>query len=312
MKIKQLLENRWLTDGGLETTLIYHYGIDLPHFAAFELLSKPHYQLLMLAYYRQYMKVAKKYQAGFILESATWRANPDWGFKMGYSDLELLEINRQAVNQLRTLEEEFRHQLPEILISGCIGPRSDGYQVGTKMSAAEAADYHALQVCAFKQGRVDLTTAMTINYINEGLGIARAAKARDLPLVISFTVETDGQLPSGEPLEEAILRIDQDTGNYPLYYMINCAHPSHFYTQLIPGSDWLDRLGGIRANASCRSHAELDEATDLDAGDPRDLANWYRKMSDRCPSLRAFGGCCGTDISHLEAIGGALFSKILQ
>lgn len=307
MDRSKLFDQYWLTDGGLETTLIYHYHIDLPHFAAFALLNKPHYQLLLQAYYRQYMNLAQKHQTGFILESATWRANLDWGYKMGYSGCELIEVNKLAIRQLQHLQKEYEAFIPEIMISGCIGPRSDGYQVKQTMTVREAEEYHALQVHAFQQAGADLSTAMTINYINEGLGIAKAAKAWKLPIIISFTVETNGHLPSGESLEEAIQRIDVETGVYPLYYMINCAHPTHFFAQIERGGDWLSRLGGIRANASACSHAELDEATELDAGDHQELAAWYRNLKTYCPNLRSFGGCCGTDASHLTLISEALF-----
>ncbi len=307
MNTRKLFEKYWLTDGGLETTLVYHFNIDLPHFAAFELLNKPHYQLLLQAYYRQYMNLAKRYKTGFILESATWRANLDWGYKMGYSACELIDINELAIRQLQKLKWEYRNKVPDILISGCIGPRCDGYVVTDAMSVREAEEYHSVQVHAFKQANADLTTAMTINYVEEGLGITKAAKAWKVPVVLSFTVETDGRLPSGEGLQDAIERVDAETGAYPLYYMINCAHPSHFAAQLESGGAWVLRLGGIRANASCKSHAELDEATELDAGDHRELADWYRRMKAFCPSLRIFGGCCGTDASHLSMISETLF-----
>ncbi|PHN01032.1 homocysteine S-methyltransferase family protein [Flavilitoribacter nigricans] len=309
MRTKRLFEQYWLTDGGLETTLIYHYHIDLPHFAAFELLNKPHYQLLLQSYYRQYLDLARKYSTGFILESATWRANLDWGYKMGYSPSELIDVNYMSIWQLRKLQWAYKDTVQDTLISGCIGPRSDGYQVGLTMNVQEAEEYHALQVHAFKQANADLITAMTINYTEEGLGIAKAAKAWNVPVVISFTVETDGHLPSGESLKEAIYRIDTETGAYPLYYMINCAHPSHFYRQMEGGGSWLLRLGGVRANASCRSHAELDEATELDPGNHAELAEWYGKLRQQCPNLRAFGGCCGTDASHLALISETLFGN---
>lgn len=307
MSSKNLFDRFWLTDGGLETTLVYHFNIDLPHFAAFDLLDKPHYQLLLQAYYRQYLNLARQYRTGFILESATWRANLDWGYKMGYSPSELIDINDLAIRQLQKLRHEYRQEIPEILVSGCIGPRRDGYLVVETMSAQEAEDYHALQIHAFKQAGADMTTAMTINYSDEGLGIARAARAWNIPVIISFTVETDGHLPSGEALSEAILRIDAETDAYPRYYMINCAHPSHFFHQLKVGGAWLLRLGGIRANASCRSHAELDAATELDTGNHRELADWYRKLKAQCPNLQTFGGCCGTDAAHIEMISEALF-----
>ena len=170
------------------------------------------------------------------------------------------------------------------------------------MSVEESKEYHAQQIQLLKYAGADLISAFTLNYIEEGIGIALAAKEKEVPLVLSFTVETDGLLPSGDTLTQAIQTIDQRTDSYPAYYMINCAHPSHFLTTLESGKDALKRILGIRANASCKSHAELDEALELDAGDPKKLADWYAKMYSLMPHLQVFGGCCGTDEVHLSAI----------
>ena len=196
--------------------------------------------------------------------------------------------------------------VPEILISGCIGPRSDGYEVGEKMSEREAQQYHEMQINTFKKAQVDMVSALTINYVAEALGIVRAASASEIPAVVSFTVETDGVLPSGESLETAIERVDAETDEYPLYYMINCAHPTHFVHQLKSDKAWANRIKGIRANASCKRHAELDEATELDIGNKTELANWYASINGLLPGLKVFGGCCGTDETHMEAICGQI------
>ena len=291
-----------LTDGGLETTLIFHHGIELRHFAAFELLNKPRYKTIIREYYRQYLELAKKFGTGFILESATWRANPDWGGKLDFSERALFNINLLAIVQLQMLKQEYMDAVNPIWISGCIGPRRDGYQVMDAMVSQMAKEYHALQIEAFKKAGADMVTALTLNYIEEGLGIVESAKENHIPVVISFTVETDGNLPSGETLQQAIEIIDGATGSYPSYYMVNCAHPSHFAHQLKETSGWTDRIMGIRANASTKSHAELDESPILDAGDKNDLALRYKKMKSLLPNLKVYGGCCGTDVGHIEAI----------
>lgn len=298
----KLFNQPMLTDGGLETTLIFHHGIDLPHFAAFELLNKPAYRGVVMEYYQPYLTLAKKYHTGFILESATWRANPDWAYKMGYTQKELMDINQLAIRQLQTLKAGYQEDIVLMMISGCIGPRSDGYRVAHKMGVAEAKDYHHLQIAAFKEAGADITSAMTINYVEEAQGIVAAAKEMNLPVVISFTVETDGNLPSGMSLREAIEKTDRDSYHYPSHYMINCAHPSHFAHQLNSDATWTERIAGIRANASCKSHAELDEATELDTGDKEDLANWYVTLQNKLPNLQVYGGCCGTDDSHIALI----------
>lgn len=292
----------YLTDGGLETDLIFNKGIDLPHFAAFPLLDDPKLSTILSNYYRDYIKLALANKTGFVLESPTWRANPDWGFTLGYSKQDLIRINQKAIAQLQELKAEYQNSLSHILISGCIGPREDGYTLNSIMTPEEAANYHQLQTEAFDRSDADLVSAITMTYIGEALGIAQAAKQQGIPVIISFTVETDGNLPSGESLEEAITRIDEITNNYPLYYMINCAHPSHFAKKLAANHSWKKRIHGIRANASCKSHAELDASTELDAGDKEALSQWYVTLRHYLPNLKVFGGCCGTDTTHIASI----------
>lgn len=297
----------YLTDGGLETTLIFQYGIELPHFAAFTLLQYPEGRLALQKYYLPYLQLAQEYGSGFILETPTWRANEDWGFKLGFSPSELAAINQRAVRFVRALGSAYIEQDIEVLVSGNIGPRGDGYVPGQVMTAEEAAQYHRLQVDAFARSKVDLVTAMTINYVDEAIGIVRAAQAQTLPAVISFTVETDGRLPNGESLRDAIERTDRLTDGYVTHYMINCAHPAHFQDLFKSSGAWLDRIRGIRANASMKSHAELDEATSLDRGNPSQLADAYGQLRGILPALQVVGGCCGTDHSHIEHICNGFF-----
>ncbi len=303
-------ERPLLIDGGLETTLVFHHGIELNHFAAFELLNKPKTCDLIMAYYRKYLDLAKIYEMGFILESATWRANRDWGNKLGFSKQGLSDINQLAIQQLQILKKSYAETIDPLLVSGCIGPRSDGYKVTDMMDIDAAAAYHLAQIKAFKNAGADMASALTLNYIDEGLGIAAAARTVGLPIVLSFTVEIDGNLPSGESLQEAIETIDHSTDNYPMYYMVNCAHPSHFAHRLKETLKWKERIMGIRANASHKSHAELNEATTLDSGDAKDLAIWYKTLQLRLPNLRVYGGCCGTDERHIEAICRILKTEI--
>ncbi|HMC01210.1 MAG TPA: homocysteine S-methyltransferase family protein [Flavobacteriaceae bacterium] len=291
-----------LTDTGFETTLIFHHNIELSHFASFYLLDKPKYDDIIYKYYQEHLEVAKKYNLGYILESGTWRANKDWGYKLGYNESELIRVNQLAIKQLKLIKQEYLPYLPSIFISGQIGPAKDGYRITEVMSESEAQQYHDLQIKAFKTSGADFASALTIGYIDEALGIVKSAKANNLPVVISFTVETDGNLPSGETLKDAIEIIDNATKGYPLHYMINCAHPSHFIHQLNDKGDWKSRIKGIRANASCKSHAELDEATELDKGDIEDFGKWHAALKEKLPNLNVYGGCCGTDISHVAEI----------
>jgi len=298
----------YLTDGGLETTLIFHRGIELPHFASFELMTHAEGKGVLREYFRDYLEIAKRYGFGFVIETPTWRSNTDWGYRLGYSEEELRRINMEAIRFGREVAEESGIPLENVIVSGCIGPRGDGYSVAGRMTAEEAEAYHAPQIGAFAQAGADVVTAMTINYIDEGIGIVRAAKTEGIPAVISFTLETDGRLPGGESLQEAIEQTDRQTDGYASYFMINCAHPEHFQGELEGEGEWKNRIRGIRANASTKSHAELDESETLDVGDHSRLAAGYRRLRSLLPELRVVGGCCGTDHTHIDAVCEHMFA----
>jgi S-methylmethionine-dependent homocysteine/selenocysteine methylase len=291
----------YITDGGLETTLIFHLGLDLPDFAAFDLLRDDTGTEALRRYFEPYLAIARERGAGLVLDSATWRASRDWGERLGYSLEELAEANRRAV----ALTEELRASAPDVptVLNGVVGPRGDGYVVGETMTAAEAEDYHAEQIGTFAETAAEMVSAITMTYVDEAVGITRAAQAAGLPAAISFTVETDGRLPSGQPLGEAIEQVDAETGSSPAYFMVNCAHPTHFADVL--DGPWRERIAGIRANASTMSHAELDAATELDEGNPTELAAQYLALRDRLPNANVLGGCCGTDDRHIAAIAAA-------
>jgi S-methylmethionine-dependent homocysteine/selenocysteine methylase len=299
--LPQLDGRPFLTDGGIETVLIFGEGIELPAFAAFDLLKDEAGTETLRRYYAPYVAEAAGWRLGFVAESPTWRASPRWASELGYGAIELDAFNRRAI----ALMEELRSKHPLVVISGCVGPSDDGYDPQEHLTADAAEAYHSTQIATFASTAADMVTAITMTYAEEAIGITRAAVRAGLPVVISFTLETDGRLPSGQSLADAIAQVDGETDGAPAYYMINCAHPTHFDTVL---SDALvrERVRGIRANASTRSHAELDEATELDEGDPADLAARYAGLTAELPHLNVFGGCCGTDHRHVAAIAGAV------
>lgn len=306
-KIQRILPHQsdaiFLTDGGIETSLIFLEGIDLPYFASFTLLQTKDGRDKLKDYYRPYARIASSQGTGFVLESPTWRANPDWARKLGYSSEALDAANRDAICAMQELAGEYRSPSSPFVISGCIGPRGDGYVAGEEMSVGEACDYHARQIEVFSESGADLVTAVTMTNVPEAIGIAVAARAIGIACVISFTVETDGRLPSGIDLGDAIEAVDRASGDSVAYYMINCAHPAHFGEVLEEGGSWAKRIRGIRANASQMSHAELDAAEELDSGDPADLADRYGFILESMPWVRVLGGCCGTDHRHISEIG---------
>jgi S-methylmethionine-dependent homocysteine/selenocysteine methylase len=304
--LPQLSGKTFLTDGGLETTMVFLKSVELPHFAAIDMLRTADGVEMLHAYYREYASIARDAGMGFVLETPTWRANRDWSGMLGCSEEEFAELNRRAVWLMAALRDEFETAATPMVISGCVGPRGDGYSPDSAMSAAEAAEYHSWQAKLFSGTAADMITAITMNYVGEAAGVTLAAKAAGLPCAISFTVETDGRLPTGEPLMDAIGAVDQITDGFPSYYMINCAHPTHFSDGLTGGEPWTDRIGGIRANASTKSHAELDECSVLDDGDPEAFGRQNAELATRFPMISVFGGCCGTDVRHIAAIVQAL------
>jgi S-methylmethionine-dependent homocysteine/selenocysteine methylase len=304
--LPQLTGGPFIADGGLETSIIFQQGIDLVDFAAFTLLDSDEGRAALRRYYDPYFELADSTGAGIVIDTATWRASLDWGARQGYDPEAMADVNRRAVHFVAEIAAHW----PTVrsVVNGAIGPRGDGYVVGSSMSVAEASRYHALQVDAFASAGAAMVTAVTMNYVEEAIGIATAARAAGIPAVVSFTVETDGRLPSGQPLHDAVEQVDAATGGSPAYFMVNCAHPSHFDHVLRGSEPWLARIKGVRSNASALSHAELDEATELDRGDIDDLATRHVALRDALPDLRVVGGCCGTDHEHVAALASALSS----
>lgn len=291
---------RYVADGGMETDLVFHHGVDLPDFAAFPLLDAPEGRYLLTDYYTGYARVAERAGAGLSLESPTWRASGDWGARLGYDAAALAAVNRHAIDLLHDLAARFAPDVAGVRVVGMIGPRGDGYAVSAAMSAPEAADYHRPQVEAFTAAGVDQVTAYTLGYVAEAVGIVLAARSVGVPIAVSFTVETDGRLPDGTPLADAVEAVDAAAA--PSSYLLNCAHPEHMAAGLEPRI--AARVSGVRYNSSRLSHAELDEATQLDEGDLADLAAAHARLAPLLPALDVLGGCCGTDARHVAALWG--------
>lgn len=303
--LPQLHGGLFLTDGGLETTAIFHEGMNLPFNAAFVLLRTAEGRQWLKDYYDRYVQIAIRIGSGFILETPTWRASPDWAARIGIDVAELDVLNADAIALMREIAALHAGAPMTLVVSGCVGPRRDGYAPDLAMTEAEAADYHGGQIRAFAAAGADLVTAITMTNCAEAIGIARAAQVAGLPVVISFTVETDGRLPTGDTLRQAIAAVDGATDAVPAYYMINCAHPTHFSAALAAGEPWVARVRGLRANSSRLSHAELDDSTQLDVGNPVELGLQHRSMRDVHRHINVLGGCCGTDHRHVEQIARA-------
>ncbi len=301
-QLPQLGPKMFITDGGLETSLIFQHDLELPLFAAFPLVGSDQGVEALRAYFMPYIDIALANRTGIILDTPTWRASHGWSEQLGYTILDTQFFNEASVDFLVALRERHASESTPMVINGAIGPQDDGYNPSNMMSTGEAEDYHRHQVEVFAQTRADMITAVTMTYVEEAIGISRAARKAEIPVAISFTVETDGRLPSGMSLKRAIEITDQHTDRTPVYYMINCAHATHFDHVIGGDEDWTRRIYGVRANASCKSHAELDEATELDDGDPREFGQEYAVLRQKLDNLKVVGGCCGTDYRHIAEV----------
>jgi homocysteine S-methyltransferase len=284
---------------GIETDLIFNRGIDLPGFASYPLLETEEGRKMLHGYYAQLIDMARQKGVGVILESLTWVANRDRGAAIGHNPASLKKFNIAAIDLIARVREE-KGDLPTLL-SAQIGPRDDGYAPTDRMTADEAETYHSEQMETISKTEADLVSAFTLCYPEEAVGIVRAGERFEIPVVIAFTVETDGRLPTGMPLKEAIESVDDATDGCTEYFLINCAHPDHF-SGVLADERWIHRLRGVVANASRCSHAELDESEELDDGDPEELGELVGAICKKFPHFTIVGGCCGTDMRHLRRI----------
>jgi homocysteine S-methyltransferase len=295
----------FLTDGGLETTLVTERGLQLPQSAAFPLLADERGRQLLTDYYRPYLALAARTPgAGFVLETPTRRASIDWGDLLGYDEAALAAINRQAGEFCQQLRRTWAPRIEgDLVVAGLIGPRADGAGTDGPDRADEAARYHQPQAEALRQGGVDMLIGVSLTGSAEAIGIARAAAAAGLPVGLSFTLGPDGRLPGGEGLGDAIERVDAVAS--AAYFGIDRAHPGQVEAALTGAGAWRGRIRAVRAHASAQSHAEQDASRALDAGDPDDLARQVLRLREPLPSLNVLGGCCGTGEAHLKAIARA-------
>jgi len=303
--LPQLSGDLYLTDAGIETDLIFNHGIEIREFAAHTLLPDPVGREAMADYFRGFLALANEYDAGYILDSQTWKAHMHWAADLGEDDAFLQKANEESIAFIAGLRQEFSGNKLPIVLNAPIGPQGDAYAPEAEVAAEQAEEYHSKQLGWLAATDVDMISALTFTQSDEAIGAVRAAKNVGLPVVVSFTVETDARLPNGQPLGEAISAVDEATNSSAAYFMVNCAHPDHFF-HVLDGSDWTRRIRGLRCNASRLSHAELDECEVLDAGDAEELAGQYRSLFESMPWLNVFGGCCGSDLRHVTKIAAAV------
>ena len=291
----------YLNEGGTETELMYKYGFDLPHFALFPLLNNPDAVSKIREMFRSYLDVAAKHEICALMGGLDYRASPDWGDLLGYSPEGLAEANIQSIEFLKELANEYASEIPDVLIQGLIGPRGDAYERNETITEIEAEDYHSVQLETLKKADVDFALAITFNNVPESIGVARAAAKIGVPLGISLTLDSSAKLNSGPSLAEAITAIDKETDRSPEFYLINCSHPLEYEPAIEPG-DWIDRVRGVRPNASKMEKLALCQLGHLEEGDPVELGELCGDLAKRYPHMDIWGGCCGTWSSHLDEI----------
>ena len=284
---------------GMDTDILYNRGIDLPGFASYPLLSNSKHKNILREYYSGLVDLAREQNVGVILDSVTWAANKDRGAELGYSAEDLKKYNIDAIELIADVRNE-KGDLPTVL-SGQVGPRDDGYAPSNLMTTQEAEDYHSEQIEVYSNTEADLVSAFTICYAEEAAGVVRAAQNYEIPVAIALTVETDGRLPTGMSVKEAIEQVDAESNGGALYFLINCAHPDHF-TDIFNDEPWMQRLRGLVANASRCSHAELEVAEELDNGDPKELGAQIGGLREKFSHFNILGGCCGSDLRHMKHI----------
>ena len=304
-RLPQLSGDIFLTDAGIETDLIFNHGVEIREFAAHTLLPDPVGRQALTNYFDGFLSLARDRNVGFVLDSQTWKAHMHWAEDLGESEDALRQANRDAIGFIAGIRDKYSDMAKPVVLNGVIGPRGDAYAPEAAVAADEAEAYHSRQIGWLKDTDIDMVTALTFTQSDEATGLVRAARAAGLPAVVSFTVETDGRLPTGQPLDEAIEQVDEGSQAGAAYFMINCAHPDHFM-HVLKDSDWARRIRGIRCNASRKSHAELDESETLDHGNPTELGEQYRNIRKVMPWLNVFGGCCGSDLRHVTQIADAL------
>lgn len=292
----------YLSEGGQETEIMYKFGHDLPEFAMFTLLNNPSAMAELRGMYQRYLDVAARHQFVALMGGLDYRASPDWANKLGYSNAALADAQVQAIDFLRDVARPYVPQLPGVLYVGIVGPRGDAYSLNRAMSAEEAEEYHSVQIAALRQAKVDLVSALTLNNIDEAVGISRAARRADLPVSLSFTLDSSSRLQTGPSIREAIEAVDARTqDSRPDFYGINCSHPVEFKPALEPG-DWILRVRSLRPNAAKMDKIALCQLGHLESGDAHELGHVMGELARRYSHLDVWGGCCGTWETHLDEI----------
>lgn len=291
----------YITEGGIETEILYKWGFELPEFSMYPLLDNADAMKTIHAMFDRVFAAAAAHDAGIVLAGLDYRASPDWAEKIGYSRDQLDAFIHRNIAFLKGRREAHADRVRDVYIAATCGPRGDAYGTGGTITEDEAEAYHAFQIAASKAAGADLVIGITFNNIPESIGFVRAAQDVGIPVGISLTLTPEGVMRSGPSLQQAVEEIDAATDGAAAWFGTNCAHPVEFEPALNGGA-WTDRLRYVRPNASKMDKIALCKLGHLEDGDPEELGGQMADLKRRFPQADILGGCCGTDERHLGEI----------
>jgi S-methylmethionine-dependent homocysteine/selenocysteine methylase len=288
-----------LMEGAIGERLKREYGITFDNWVALAgLIYNTDSRQAMYNIFREYVTIAEKYDLPFIATTPTRRANKERVLQSGFNE-KIIEDNVCFLKQIKSTAN-----IP-MFVGGLMGCKGDAYKATEVLSEEHAQEFHSWQANLFKDSGADFLYAGIMPALSEAIGMANAMENTGLPYIISFMIRNDGKLLDGTTIHNAILNIDKATVRKPICYMTNCVHPTVLRNALTCSFNETllvkERFCGIQANTSSLSPEELDKSFDLKSSDSINLACDMMELY-KYFTPKIFGGCCGTDNTHIEEI----------
>ncbi len=301
-----------LTEGGMIERIKRNDDIQVdPQIAHSAMVYGKKGREILRKIYSGYLDVGKKYNCPVISLAPTWRANPE-RIKKSIFKNKKKEINKDCVDFLNEIRNSYSGYSSSIFIGGMMACKGNAYDPKEALSENAAKSFHQEQAGYLAESKIDFIKAATLPALSEALGIAAAISTYNVPYVLSFVINRDAALLDGTPIHKAIEIIDSETDVNPLFYMVNCVHPTIFEEAISMESkifpDILNRIVGFQANSSLKSPAELDNLSFPDTIQPGEFADLMISIHKKF-GIKILGGCCGTDDSHINALARKLFIK---
>jgi S-methylmethionine-dependent homocysteine/selenocysteine methylase len=288
-----------LMEGAVAERIKHEFNIELNEKTALAgLIYTEKGRSALTSIYTEYLHIAEKHHLPFIVTTPTRRANHIRVKEAGYDE----KIIYENAAFLQTLQ---KNAGTTMFTGGLMGCKGDAYTASEALAAEDAYEFHTWQASLFRDAGVDFLYAGIMPALPEAEGMAKAMEHTDLPYIISFMIRKDGKLIDGTTISDAVQKIDASTERKPVCYMANCIHPvilqqalSHPFncTRFVK-----ERFHGIQANTSALSPEELNNSPELITSDGASLADEMMNLA-KYVHIKIFGGCCGTDASHMEEI----------